>query len=244
MTRTASTSITPWIGKVKGIITDIGGIASHLASVAREFGVPALFDTQTATATLKDGQEITLWASRARVYSGVVEELTRGMRPVKRPIFASPVHLRMQRLLDLISPLNLTDPDSPQFAPEGCRTVHDIIRFCHEISVREMFRFGEVAGPSRNAVRLKVTIPIQLFAMDLGGGLRQGLTTCDEVNAHDVVSAPFRALWRGLSHPGVNWTSTIAVGAHNFMSLMVGGAMPQQGISWAGRAMPWSPATT
>ena len=64
--RTATTSITPWVGKVKGIITDIGGIASHLASVAREFGVPALFDTQTATATLKDGQEITLWASRAR----------------------------------------------------------------------------------------------------------------------------------------------------------------------------------
>jgi pyruvate,water dikinase len=227
--RTASISITPWVGKVKGIITDIGGIASHLASVAREFGVPALFDTQTATATLKDGDEITLWASRGRVYRGVVDELTRGMRPVKRPIFASPAHLRMQRLLDLISPLNLTDPNSTAFAAEGCRTVHDIIRFCHEISVREMFRFGEAAGRARNAVRLKVTIPILLFAMDLGGGLREGLTTCDEVNAHDLVSVPFRSIWKGLTHPGINWSSSIAVGAHNFMSLMVGGAMPQQG---------------
>jgi pyruvate, water dikinase len=227
--RTASTSITPWVGKVKGIITDIGGTASHLASVAREFGVPALFDTQTATTTLRNGDEITLWASRARVYRGVVEALTAGMRPVKRPIFASPAHLRMQRLLDLISPLNLTDPNSATFAPEECRTVHDIIRFCHEFSVREMFRFGELAGRKQNAVRLKVTIPIQLFAMDLGGGLREGLTTCHEVNAHDVVSAPFRALWRGLSHPGVNWTSTVGVGAHNFMSLMAAGAMPQQG---------------
>jgi pyruvate, water dikinase len=227
--RTASTSITPWIGKVKGLITDIGGTASHLASVAREFGVPALFDTQTATTTLKDGDEITLWASRARVYQGVVEALTAGMRPVKRPIFASPAHLRMQRLLDLISPLNLTDPDSTAFVPEECRTVHDIIRFCHEFSVREMFRFGELAGRKQNAVRLKVSIPIQLFAMDLGGGLQEGLTTCHEVNAHDVVSAPFRALWRGLSHPGVNWTSTVGVGAHNFMSLMAAGAMPQQG---------------
>lgn len=68
VTRTASTSITPWIGKVKGIITDIGGTASHLASVAREFGVPALFDTGTATGTLKNGDRITLWADRARVY--------------------------------------------------------------------------------------------------------------------------------------------------------------------------------
>ncbi len=227
--RTASTAITPWIGKVKGLITDVGGVASHLASVAREFGVPALFDTQNATATLMDGQEITLWANRARVYRGVVAELTRGTRSVKRPIFASPLHLKLQRLLDLIAPLNLTAPDSPQFNQEGCRTVHDIIRYCHEMSMRAMFRFGEATGRLRGAVRLKVSIPIQIYALDLGQGLRQGLTTCDELNAHDVVSAPFRALWRGLSHPGVNWSSTIAVGAHNFMSLMVGGAMPQQG---------------
>ncbi len=231
---TASTSITPWIGKVKGLITDIGSIASHLASVAREFGVPALFDTQAATRMLKDGDEITLWASRSRVYRGNVKELTHGIRPVKRPIFASPVHLRMQRLLDVVSPLNLTQSDSETFAAENCRTVHDIIRFCHEISMREMFRFGETVDRKRNAIRLKVAIPIQLFAMDLGGGLRQGLTTCHEVNAHDVASAPFRALWQGLSHPGINWTSTIAMGAHNFMSLMVGGTMPQPGNQLGG----------
>ena len=44
-----------------------------------------------------------------------------------------------------------------------------------------------------------------------------------------MVSAPFRAIWRGLTHPGVNWSSTVAVATHNFMSLMVGGALPQQG---------------
>ena len=206
-----------------------GGVASHLASVAREFGVPALFDTKNATEILQDGLEITLWASRARVYSGEVEELTRSIHPVKRPIFASPVHLRMQRLLDYISPLNLTDPDSPQFTQEECRTLHDIIRFCHEMSVREMFRFGEIAGRMSNTVRLRVTIPVSLFAMDLGGGLSSELTTCDEINAHDVVSAPFRSIWKGLTHPGVNWSSTIAVGAHNFMSLMVGGTLPREG---------------
>jgi pyruvate,water dikinase len=74
VTPTASTLLTPWIGQVKGIITDIGSIASHLASVSREFGVPALFDTQNATATLKDGEEITLWASQSKVYRGIVEE--------------------------------------------------------------------------------------------------------------------------------------------------------------------------
>jgi pyruvate,water dikinase len=127
--RTAATTFTPWVSKVKGIITDVGSSASHLASVAREFGVPALFDTQVATTTLKDGAEITLWAGRQRVYQGVVEELLDKVGKVKRPIFDSPAHQRLQRLLDLISPLNLTDPNSADFSPEKCQTAHDIIRF-------------------------------------------------------------------------------------------------------------------
>lgn len=228
VTRTASTAITPWIGKVKGIITDIGSAASHLASVAREFGVPALFDTETATKILRDGQEITLWAGQIRVYDGIAEELIKGLRPVKRPVFASPLHTRLQSLLDLISPLNITDPDSDVFAQEECRTVHDIIRFCHEMSARAMFRFGNAAKGSQGAVRIRTGIPVQLYALDLGGGFFPGKTTCDELNTYDMASMPFRALWRGLAHPGINWRSTIAVGAHNFMSLMAGGAMPGQ----------------
>ena len=225
--RSASTSLTPWISKVKGIITDIGGTASHLASVAREFGVPALFDTQIATTTLKDGETITLWANQSRVYQGAVEELVQGTRQIKRPIFDSHAHLRLQRLLDLISPLNLTDPNSADFSPEKCRTVHDIIRYCHELSVRQMFNLGDTIGRTRNAVRLKVNIPIMLYALDMGGGLRPGLTTCDEINAHDVTSIPFTALWRGFSYPGINWTSAVAVGAQDFMSLMAAGVRPQ-----------------
>jgi pyruvate,water dikinase len=232
--RTASTSLTPWVSKVRGIITDVGGTASHLASVAREFGVPALFDTQTATTTLKDGETITLWASQGRVYQGAVEELVQGARQIKRPIFNSPAHLRLQRLLDLISPLNLTNPNSVDFSPNKCRTVHDIIRYCHELSVRQMFNLGESIGRTRNAVRLKVNIPIMLFALDMGGGLRPGLTTCDSINAHDVTSVPFTALWRGFSYPGINWTSAVAVGAQDFLSLMAAGVRPQDNSQLGG----------
>lgn len=225
--RTASIAITPWVSRIKGIITDIGSPASHLASVAREFGVPALFDTRSATSAFKEGETITLWASQARVYQGVVDPLIMSQRRVRRPIFDSPAHQRLQRLLDRIAPLNLTNPASAEFSPEHCRTVHDIIRYCHELSVRYMFNFGETVNHTQNAVQLKVTIPIQLYALDLGGGLRQGLTTCDEASVHDVVSAPFTALWRGFSHPGITWTSAIAVGAQDFLSLMMAGARPQ-----------------
>ncbi len=38
---------------------------------------------------------------------------------------------------------------------------------------------------------------------------------------------PFTALWRGFSYPGINWSSAVAVGAQDFMSLMAAGARPQ-----------------
>ena len=232
--RAASTALTPWASRVRGLITDIGGTASHLASVAREFGVPALFDTRTATTTLNEGDEITLWASRERVFRGRVEPLLAQAHRFKRPIFHTPAHARLQRLLDEISPLHLTDPDAAEFAPDHCRTVHDIIRYCHEMSVRQMFNLGETIGRTENAVRLQVNVPLVIYALDMGGGLRDGLTTCDTVSAHDVTSVPFVALWRGFSYPGINWSSAIGLGGADFLSLMAAGARPQQNTRLGG----------
>ncbi len=42
-------------------------------------------------------------------------------------------------LLKYISPLNLVDPMFDNFMPEGCQTIHDIIRFIHVKSVAQLF---------------------------------------------------------------------------------------------------------
>ena len=81
--RTASPDHARLMGKIKGIITDIGSVTSHLASVAREFGVPALFDAGQATARLSDGEPITLMADRATVYQGIVPELAAAAKPLQ-----------------------------------------------------------------------------------------------------------------------------------------------------------------
>jgi pyruvate, water dikinase len=204
VSRTATTLLTPWVSKVRGIITDVGGTTSHLAAVAREFRIPALFDTGVATSVLRQGEEITLWASRNRVYRGAVKELLHRRRRVQ--IFNSPAHLRLGRLLELFSPYSLGDPGSGEFAPENCRSLRDIVTCCHELAVRQMFRFGESIGQRQNAVQLRLPLPLQLIAYDLGGGLRPGLTTCDEINPYDIVSVPFSALWQGLSDPAIDWS--------------------------------------
>ena len=49
---------TPLFGVAGGLVTDFGGILSHCAVVAREFGIPAVVGTGSATTTLVDGQRI------------------------------------------------------------------------------------------------------------------------------------------------------------------------------------------
>lgn len=215
----ASTNLTPVVAQVSGMITDVGSPTCHLGAIAREFGVPALFGAEAATRILTQGQDITLWASGKKVFSGTAEKLLRSTRPLRRPLFASPVHLRVQRMLDQISPLNMTDPSNEGFRLGRCRTLHDIIRFSHEQAVQRMFGFGKIGDPTPYVVSLQTGIPVRLRVLDLGSGIRSGLTTCDEIGARDVVSSPFQALWMGLSHPGLNWAPTLAPGASGFLSL-------------------------
>lgn len=55
VTDTGHTAMFSYAGAV---VTDIGGAASHAAIVAREFGVPCVVDTKTASTGLSDGQRV------------------------------------------------------------------------------------------------------------------------------------------------------------------------------------------
>ena len=45
----------PVFTKIKGAVTDIGGITSHAAIVSREYGLPAVTGTGIATSVIKTG---------------------------------------------------------------------------------------------------------------------------------------------------------------------------------------------
>lgn len=51
-------SWTPLFGTVAGVVTDTGGVLSHSAVVAREYGIPAVVGTVKATSVIRDGQTI------------------------------------------------------------------------------------------------------------------------------------------------------------------------------------------
>ena len=225
--KTASPDYAKVAGEVKGLITDLGSVASHLASVAREFGIPMIVNAESATTDLVPGSLITMVADTTTVYDGIVTDLEETSRLPKDKVFENPVHQKLDAIMAKISPLNLTDPTSPTFTSKNCKTFHDVIRYSHERVVKEMFGLSGQTADSVKSVKMTSNIPVALFFIDLGGGLKENLTTCDDITPEAITSRPMKTLWRGMSYPGVNWSGTIGINTQNMMALMTSGPPPQ-----------------
>ena len=65
----------PVMRRVSAIVTDQGGRTAHAAIVSREFGIPCIVGSGTATEVLHDGDEVTVACSEGpegHVYAGRV----------------------------------------------------------------------------------------------------------------------------------------------------------------------------
>ncbi|HYB01584.1 MAG TPA: phosphoenolpyruvate synthase, partial [Ktedonobacteraceae bacterium] len=51
-------SWTPLFVSIKGLVTEVGGLMTHGAVIAREYGLPAVIGVENATKLIKDGQRI------------------------------------------------------------------------------------------------------------------------------------------------------------------------------------------
>jgi len=51
-------SWTPLFVSIKGLVTEVGGLMTHGAVIAREYGLPAVVGVEDATKLIKDGQRI------------------------------------------------------------------------------------------------------------------------------------------------------------------------------------------
>jgi pyruvate,water dikinase len=207
--------------KAAALVADRGEVTGHLATVARELRVPALLATNTATSALAATTPVTVDADAGVVYAGRVEEALARAGAVAPPERRSPAVERLASVADLIVPLTLRDRLASGYSPRKCRTLHDMIRFCHQAAVEAMFALGDGALRQGTPVhRLVSTVPIDCRVFDLGGGLREGVGPGD-VKIEDVVSAPLRALWRGMTDPRLRWRMTRPVSVSGFLSAVV-----------------------
>ncbi len=185
--------------KAQALVTDFGSITGHMASLAREFKVPALLNAKIATTTIEPGRMITVDAYTGRIYDGKVDKLLEMRIEKKWFMKETPVYHLLRNRADLILPLNLIDPKSTRFIPENCKTIHDIMRYVHEKSYGEVFQISDLASDRGSmAVRLKAPLPLDLYIIDLGNGISEDAFQSSTVAVDQITSAPFNALLRGM----------------------------------------------
>jgi len=191
--------------RVHAVVADGGSRASHFASVAREHGLPVMVGALRATEVLPACGTVTVDATRGRVYPGVAENLK--ARPGPSPGDAkTPFSIRLRSIMALVSPLHLTDPAAPDFTPRHCSSMHDLIRFCHEKGMVEMFSvIGSQGRGLGRTCRLTTDLPLVMYVLDLE---EAGIPRSPHRRSIDLASIscePMQAFWKGLGHPDVVW---------------------------------------
>jgi pyruvate,water dikinase len=212
--------LAPVLPRIAALLAEMGSATGHLTLVAREYGVPALVDVPDA-AELPEGEVVTVDAYHGKVYQGRVEELLGYQTSHPRHSPDSPILARVRAVADLIIPLNLMDRRSQEFRPENCCTYHDITRFAREKAIQVMFGLmDDVAQgrvPALKLLKLKTALPLNLHLVDLGDGLASHETP---VPPEDIISRPMRALWRGISYPGITWAGPVPVNVGGFLQVL------------------------
>ena len=216
--RQTSPTYVPVMDRIRAIITEVGSVTGHMASVAREFGVPTLVGLENAATAITPGEDITLDATSRVVYRGIVPELIHEKSCVNL-MRGSPVYKAAQEALKRMAPLTLTDPKALNFSPEGCRSLHDVIRFAHEMGMREMFDIGDEMEEAKGAVRLRAGLPLNILVVDMGGGLTPTAPK-KVVELEHIKSAPFQALLHGMTDPGVRWLGGVGVSLTGFATIV------------------------
>jgi pyruvate, water dikinase len=205
------------LNKAVAVVSDSGSSLSHLATVAREYNVPALFNTGQATQVLTNGMKVTVDALYAVVYEGLVSELLQAKETLTSRQ-DSPAMKQLRDILPLITPLSLTDPRSPEFAPNHCRTIHDITRFAHEVSLRVIFDLSKESHfVAQSTRKLEAKIPLSYYVIDLEDGVATE-SKGKSVRPDEILSLPMRALWEGMI--AIPWQGPPPVDTKGFLSVV------------------------
>ncbi len=197
--------LTSAINSLNGVVTREGSAASHFATIARENSVPVIINVSQAMEILQNGRVITLDGNHAIVHDGKVksEKLSAG----KKKTWLSE---KMKKALEHISTLNLKDSESDDFTPGNCRSMHDIIRFTHEMGVREMFALADRKGRGLYQAKvLDLDIPLVFRVLNLEQGLTPNGDAKTNVSLDDVTCKPFLAMFSGLAHEKIEWDHNI-----------------------------------
>jgi len=138
-----------------------------------------------------------------------------------------PVRETLLELMERVTPLTLTDPESPNFHPAHCQTLHDVAHFVQQRAMGEMSAIEELTASERRACRRLVWHrPMEVRLLDLGGAV--GPETAREVALADVTSVPLHALLVGMLDSRLRWAGPVGFDLKGFVSVVVRSAADDQ----------------
>ncbi len=226
--RRASPEIVEVFPRIAGLVAERGNIAGHAATLLREFKVPSVLQMPAAFDRIKTGEAISLDASQAEVYKG-------NLWPAP-PVLINLAERYREKSGDPISrkllALHLLDAGAFSFRPRGCKSAHDVLRYCHERAVEVMFALqdGELEHHAHRSKRLLASVPVNLCVLDLGGGLEKSVAEAGEVAPQQITCRPFQALWKGITHPAVSWTRQMPASLGDLASIITGSLASQNSV--------------
>ena len=207
--------------RASALVTRVGGTASHMATLAREAGVPTVSGLDRA-GELAPGLEITVDATQGTLYEGLHAALIDARRAeceapeLRAGAAPSPLHRTVQKIV----PLHLINPAEPDFRADGCRTIHDIVRFIHQKAMEEMFAAARTTAHKDSiGRRLATSVPLVVDVIRLDAETADSRPR-GKIAEDQLDSVPMRALWAGVLEEG--WPSRPPVPADikGFLAVM------------------------
>jgi pyruvate,water dikinase len=177
------------------ILTDFGGPASHMASVAREFRIPTIVGLADVSRALAPGEIVTVDADDNAVYRGRVQELLDYYASERLTTEEESEYRLLRGLRRAVFPLTLKKSGAPA-SMSDINTLHDLVHLAHELAGDVM---AELLLTRRDLKRAAVDIDSEFHdarLIDMGNGLEP--VTAPGEDLPRVRSAPWRSFWSGL----------------------------------------------
>ncbi len=183
--------------RVCGVLVERGTVTGHAASILREFRVPSLFGVADALTTLTSGQVVSLDVASRSVFDGVLWPKLQGQLPVTL------LGRHTTGLPDVLAGKLTKLSGSLFMGTWACQSLHDVIRFAHEMAIQSMFEIGDrlLDSPIGGVKQLDSTSPISMYVVDLGGGINAEAVSRRSVKPEDIASVPLQGVLQGLIDP-------------------------------------------